>query len=91
MWTFVSSCTVHELHCRLGQDTDFGFSEVSMDRLGAEEEEEEECGAGERLATRTTRTTGCGGSMESVSSDDAEVGVRVSNEGSVKLSQSRRL
>ena len=58
-----------------------------MDRLGAEEEEEE-CGAGERLATRTT---GCGGSMESVSSDDAEVGVRVSNEGSVKLSQSRRL
>ena len=62
-----------------------------MDRLGAEDEEEEECGAGERLATRTTRTTGCGGSMESVSSDDAEVGVRVSNEGSVKLSHSRRL
>ena len=61
-----------------------------MDRLGAEDEDEE-CGAGERLATRTTRTTGCGGSMESVSSDDAEVGVRVSNEGSVKLSQSRRL
>ena len=46
-----------------------------MDRLGAEDEEEE-CGAGERLATRTTRTTRCGGSMESVSSDDAEVGVR---------------
>ena len=59
----------------LGQDTDFGFSEVSMDRL-EEDEDEEECGAGERLATRTTRTTRCGGSMESVSSDDAEVRVR---------------